>query len=190
MGKSTIMETASGIFFDINNPDPGLIILDDIAWHLAHINRFTGAGKYILSVAQHSSWMHDRFMEEGNERLALLALLHDAHETYTGDISSPFKNCPGVSDAIKPIQNRIQRAIYAALNVLPPLPSEERQVKLFDNYSLLAEAYHIVPSQGQGENWNIQPRPTPRMIRLMARRVGSFTAYRDFLAKAKNLLNA
>ncbi|AUR81612.1 HD domain protein [Vibrio phage 1.009.O._10N.261.51.C9] len=57
-----------------------------IARALSHINRFTGhVGAY--SVAQHSVMVARLLPEE----LKLSGLLHDAHESIVGDMSSPLK---------------------------------------------------------------------------------------------------
>src|SRR5690606_34633187 len=82
--------THSGQKVDLLDPDPSTIRLEDIAWHLAHINRFTGGAPW--SVAAHSI-LTVRLAHDANltpyQRLWLL--LHDAHEYVTGDIPHPMK---------------------------------------------------------------------------------------------------
>ncbi|MDM0011965.1 hypothetical protein QTH87_05870 [Variovorax sp. J22P168] len=66
--------------------------IDDIAHQLANINRFHGATTRPYSVAEHSllcSEIAQRAMAKPITQLA--ALLHDAHEIYTNDLSSPAK---------------------------------------------------------------------------------------------------
>ncbi len=54
--SSSAIETVSGRFVDIANPNPADIIPSDIAWALSHIPRFCGHTKHALpyTVAQHS----------------------------------------------------------------------------------------------------------------------------------------
>jgi hypothetical protein len=66
--------------------------IEDIAFGLAHINRFNGAaGGY--SVAQHSVNCVDllRATKRYTPLLAMATLLHDAHEVVVGDIIRPIK---------------------------------------------------------------------------------------------------
>lgn len=71
---------------------PLSIRIEDIAFALAHINRFTGhVGAY--SVAEHSVHvMHEAMRHApGNVAVARAALMHDAHEVLVGDVASPLK---------------------------------------------------------------------------------------------------
>ena len=55
--------------------------IQDIAWNLAHIARFTGSFPFHYSVAQHSILLSHRMEAVGHNREACLAgLLHDAAE--------------------------------------------------------------------------------------------------------------
>lgn len=79
--------TYSGIAFDLLNPRPEDVRVEDIAHHLSLLCRFTGAVRSHYSVAQHSVMVADMLPEP----LRLAGLLHDAHEAYLGDWSSPLK---------------------------------------------------------------------------------------------------
>jgi hypothetical protein len=85
--RPTWIQTYTGRAFDLLNPDPSVICVEDIAHHLALINRFTGASRVGYTVAQHSV----RVAQLLPARLRLAGLLHDAAEAYTGDWSSPLK---------------------------------------------------------------------------------------------------
>lgn len=81
----------SGIRFWPLDPRPEDVRIDDIAFALAHTNRFNGhCGTY--SVGEHSvrvSWL---LGERGADRkLALAGLLHDAAEAYVSDLPRPLK---------------------------------------------------------------------------------------------------
>ena len=64
------------------------IDIKDIAHSLSLTCRYNGHGKYLYSVAEHCIRMVD-IVSENNK---LWALLHDAAETYIGDICKPIKN--------------------------------------------------------------------------------------------------
>lgn len=85
-------QTGSNRAVDLINPRPEMIDLKvDVAEGLARIARFSGqitSGPY--SVAQHCVMGADALMREtGDTTLAAAFLLHDAHEAYIGDITSP-----------------------------------------------------------------------------------------------------
>jgi len=66
--------------------------IEDIAHQLSMINRFCGATKRPYSVAEHSLFVSELLQRDGRSAIAQLAgLMHDAHETYTNDVSSPAK---------------------------------------------------------------------------------------------------
>jgi hypothetical protein len=79
--------TASGLTFNLLEPDPNLIEIEDIAHALSHICRFTGHTREFYSVAEHSIYVSNLVQPPH----ALAALLHDAAEAYIGDVSSPLK---------------------------------------------------------------------------------------------------
>ena len=55
--ESICIHTFSGIAFDLLNPQPEMILMEDIAHSLAIINRSNGAAKFPYSVAQHSLYV-------------------------------------------------------------------------------------------------------------------------------------
>ncbi len=69
------------------------VCIEDVAHHLALINRFSGASRVPYSVAEHSLRMSYLVPQEaeGPDDLRLEALLHDATEAYLGDIIRPVK---------------------------------------------------------------------------------------------------
>jgi uncharacterized protein len=70
----------------------------DIACSLAQINRFNGHCNRPYSVAEHSLLVADLALQEGKSAvIQLAALMHDAHEPYTGDMTSPAKHAIGLS---------------------------------------------------------------------------------------------
>ena len=87
----TVIKTVLGRYFDLAKPREQEYPIEEIAWHLAHINRFTGAAEVPVNVAYHSVAV-SRYVPQEH---ALAALLHDAEEAYYGDISSPAKRLVG-----------------------------------------------------------------------------------------------
>lgn len=94
----TWMLTRFGRRFDLVAPKPSMVHIDDIAWHLAMINRFTGATTRPYSVAEHCLLVAEILERSvaGIDAMCLrAALLHDAPEAYTNDISTPMKRRVG-----------------------------------------------------------------------------------------------
>ena len=77
----------------LQKPQPETFDIGHIAHSLAQINRFTGHASRPYSVAEHSLLVCDiaerYFGLDVHGQLA--ALLHDAHEAYTTDLSTPAK---------------------------------------------------------------------------------------------------
>ena len=100
----TWIHTYSGIAWDLAMSRAENVRLNDIAHALARIARFTGHTRTtgIYSVAQHSLAVMRRARDlRAPPAVVLGALLHDAHETYLGDVSSPLASLlPGL-DALK-----------------------------------------------------------------------------------------
>ena len=90
----TWIQTASGRRFDLASPTTAMVDFDtDVPDALARLARFTGhIGSGPYSVAQHSVHCCDAvWRETGDPVAAAYALLHDAHEAYIGDWSTPLK---------------------------------------------------------------------------------------------------
>jgi len=85
--RTSTMLTTGGRTVDLLNITPEDIDLADISWALAHICRFSGHVRRHYSVAEHSINVA-RLLPEP---IKIYGLLHDAHEAYIGDISTPMK---------------------------------------------------------------------------------------------------
>ncbi len=84
------IQTFSGLAFDLAEPTPDMVAVEDIAHSLSLLCRYTGHCAWFYSVAQHSILVSE-IVAATEPRLALAALLHDAEEAYVGDWSSPLK---------------------------------------------------------------------------------------------------
>jgi 5'-deoxynucleotidase YfbR-like HD superfamily hydrolase len=108
------VQTRECVHFDLLQPYDSGVSLNDVAFALAHVNRFTGhVGAY--PVAHHSLLVAEVIHDAGGSPLEQLAgLLHDAHEAYTGDISAPMKQLLDSAD-LRAVEHRVQRAICHVL---------------------------------------------------------------------------
>lgn len=135
------IQTVSGRVIDLVNTDPAEVVPEDIAHALSQCNRYTGHARYPYSVALHTI----RCARMGlriDRRVALGALLHDAHEAYIADVASPLK-------LLLPEYNKIEAAIELVVqDALAPglsLNSRERgQVRDIDRRMLMTEAPHLL----------------------------------------------
>lgn len=82
------IKTISDTMVDLANPDPTTLHLADIAWGLGRQPRYNGHMVFDHTVAHHSIIMSHFVSEE----YAMEALLHDAAESYYGDIVWPVKH--------------------------------------------------------------------------------------------------
>lgn len=130
------IRTASGILFWPFDPRPEDIYLEDIAHHLSHLCRFTGASRRFYSVAQHS-WLVSVLCAPED---ALYGLLHDASEAYLNDIARPVKRrieLAGYRDA----EHRLQAVIYRRFGLSAHVPAS---VKKADELALHAELRDLI----------------------------------------------
>lgn len=81
----------SGIYVDMLRPEAAEINITDIAWSLSMQCRFGGCCSRHYSVAEHSIFVA-AVVPEG---LRFEGLMHDAHEAYTQDINTGFKQALG-----------------------------------------------------------------------------------------------
>lgn len=96
----------------INKED---VDLEDIAHHLACINRFTGAIKFPISVAQHVVCVSRLLDGTGYEEQGLH---HDDSEAYLNDMSKWLKGAPEMA-AYREAEARAQVACYNAFEIPP-----------------------------------------------------------------------
>ena len=137
-----MIQTYSGKMFDILNPEPSNICIEDIFHALSNVCRFTGHSTPFYSVADHCvnvcKYLRDRGKKETKQsrELLLFGLLHDASEAYIGDVSTPLKI---LLPTYKMIEGRIQEAIFFKFVGRLPTSSEENVIKLADTRMLIIE---------------------------------------------------
>ncbi len=91
----TWIQTWTGRQFWPMDPKPEEVFIEDIAWMLAGQNRWKGATKMPISIAQHSVLVS----RVCDPEFAMQGLLHDATEAYLGDMAGPIK--PFFPDFVK-----------------------------------------------------------------------------------------
>lgn len=135
----------------------GVPSLRDIAISLSRMPRFSGHGRVWWSVLDHSLYVSHLAESTGRElwpnspnmprALALAGLLHDAHESMTCDVPTPFKDT-WLRAAQGDMDIRLMDAYfpggYVAYNAL------KDEVKDLDRRALLSEARWI----GPGSVWS------------------------------------
>lgn len=139
--KPTWIQTWSGRAFDLANPTPEQVYVEDIAAALKKIPRFTGHTGWIWTVYDHTMLVCSIVSDKGHASAVPYALLHDAHEAYVGDWSTPLKNALGADyTPLNRLEARIAKAIHtrAGLDWPPPLAVQEI-VKEADKLALMWE---------------------------------------------------
>lgn len=128
--------TWSGIHFDLENPTPEMVRIEDIAHALSHICHWGGHSRGFFSVAQHSLLVS----RHADSDLALWGLLHDSAEAYLGDISRPLKR---VIPQFKDLELRVMEVVAAKFGLPWPEPHGLKQI---DNFVLCMEARDLMPA--------------------------------------------
>jgi hypothetical protein len=151
----TWIETYSGKKFDLLDPTPDQVDLRDIAHALARINRFTGHTSPVISVAEHSLWVHALVLREHPEDPLLLAhaLLHDAAEACVGDVSAPLKLAMREKHGsgltwFDTIELEVQAVILEALGLPMPAADQKAIIRRADLVSLVTERRVFMPHTG------------------------------------------
>lgn len=97
---------------------PEDVDIDDIAHHLATLNRFVGALRHPVSVAQHSICVSRLLRGWMGPQFALYGLLHDASEAYLGDVSKWLKGQPGMA-FYREAEEKAEAVIYRKYGLEP-----------------------------------------------------------------------
>lgn len=170
------VQTHNGLAMDLANPRVEDVHQHDIAVALARLLRFAGHTIEPFSVGQHSvlvlrilDWM---WMERGHvvpAEMRLAALLHDAHEAYMGDISTPVANLPGMQRPVYALKGRLQRVIHLAFGLPAALPDEWlRTIAHADRVALATEKRDLM--MPEPKPWAPLPDPAPFDLRSFAYR--------------------
>jgi 5'-deoxynucleotidase YfbR-like HD superfamily hydrolase len=150
----TSMRTISGKMVDYLDPQPDQILLGDIIRGLSRQPRYVGhtATDETWTVADHlvlcvalARHMHP----DAPAEFFAAVFLHDAPESFTADLPSPFKNALkvlGAYDALKTIEKGLDRAIHLKFGIPYPLPEPwPAMIKEIDQLSFRIEESHFRP---------------------------------------------
>jgi hypothetical protein len=149
--------TRSGMLVPLNQPTKDHIRLGDIAHALARIPRFNGHTVEPWSVADHSRLVARLLPDDAPPTLRLAALLHDAHEAYLGDITSPVAEALRRGADAGPLEGLkvlFDTAIAAALAFSPELFHDPR-IRHADRLALAIERHALMPAH---------PTPWPGLL--------------------------
>lgn len=148
--------TAHGRAFYLRDPRPEEVFIDDIAHSTSQLCRFTGHTRIFMSVAHHALVVARVLIDLGRPDLELYGLLHDAHEAYYGDMSSPLKS---LLPEYKAIEERGWHAVadrFGLPRVAPP------EIKEADLIARAMEKRDVMPDMAI---WSALPPPHPRRIK-------------------------
>lgn len=143
-----IIDTASGVRLDLDDPHPENNKIEDVAGGLSKVCRFGAQPIEYYSVAQHALLVRRLVVEGGYPELELAALHHDSHEAYLCDIPTPLKRkISKATDVYAEVCKTFDRAIAEAFDFeLPEEGSREKAIiKHADNRALLMEAARLLP---------------------------------------------
>ena len=172
----TWMQTVSGMPVDLLEPKPEMILLGDIAHALARMPRFCGhtIGDWPWNVAQHSLLVESLMPTNSSASDRLVALLHDAHEAYVGDLITPVKQAmnmiPRSSTYADPpafaftnIASKLDTAIWKAFGLEPSTATYDA-VRKADMLALAVEKEVLTaPARREWDRLPALPDPLPQL---------------------------
>jgi uncharacterized protein len=135
------------------------IDVSDIACSLAQTNRFTGHASRPYSVAEHSLLVADLASVAGHSVVVQLAcLMHDAHEAYTGDQSSPAKRAIGLPWVA--FERQQADHVRRSLGLITAFQSHHDVIHRFDMVALATERRDLTPWRpGRHRTWPLLDTP-------------------------------
>jgi uncharacterized protein len=146
--------TATGAAVDLLAPTQDMICPLDISQSLSMTCRFSGAAEKFISVAEHSVNVARHLAAKGySKEVQLHGLLHDAHEAYLGDMTTPVRRAiyasiksdhpVGVADAFSnawsDLKTQLDAVIFATLGLPTPDKDSHNAVGHADRAVLMAE---------------------------------------------------
>lgn len=175
----TWIQTLDGKRFNLSRPSAEVIDPHTLAVCLARKCRFGGHCREFYSVAQHSVLVCDL---TPSPSLKLAALLHDAHEAYSGfgDVLRPAKWLnKHVESFLRKHTLNIDAAIASRFNVTHPFHHDS--IKHADNVALATEARDLMEEPPCP--WEQLPAPHFEIIEPLS----IDESYRRFMARLHEL---
>lgn len=132
--KNTI-RLMSGRYLDLKDPQPDQFDIVDIAAGLSKICRFGGQIQRFYSVAEHLVWAHFVAYQDGRDTQTLrAAFMHDAAESFLGDVVKPLKD---MLPEYRAIEDRMTAVIAAKYDI--DFDATKAVVDEIDHALLIAE---------------------------------------------------
>lgn len=133
--------------------------INTIAKALSRLNRFCGHTSRPYSVAEHSLLVCDILLDQGyNCMVQMAGLLHDAHEAYIGDVSSPIKAELGA--VWESFEHRHMQALRRHFALITTFTSYRREIKQADLVALATERRDLLDyTPGVDRPWAILDTP-------------------------------
>lgn len=202
---STFILTASGAEYHLGGPRQrdndrvnGAITIEIVAHSLSQINRFTGHAIRPYSVAEHSLLCVAIAEQlQLGPWVRLSALMHDAHEAYVGDASSPAKWELGA--AWTSFEDTHARSVRRCFGLHEKLRQYADPVKLCDLMALATERRDLLLFQPRKNSpWPVLDRPGMEVpaadwidLNTLKRKQRDWTEWRElFLEKYHELRSA
>lgn len=145
----TWMLTSTGAVVDLRFVGAHRISALDIASALSKINRFNGHTSRLYSVAEHSLHVVRVLEDElhvADPRALFAGLLHDAHEAYVGDLSTPLKQVLGARWA--EVELHVEQQVHARFGTWAALQTHRDAIKRADLLMLGVERRDLLPPGG------------------------------------------
>lgn len=165
-------------YYNFLQPTAFYYDIDDIARTLSKICRFGGRMHRFYSVASHSVYVSLIVPPQH----AMAALLHDAAEAFTGDLSSPLK---ALLPDYKAIESGIEEAIFAQLGLEYPFNSVIKHADLCilasERRDLLTKRYDV------GVKWEYENDPSVKPVNFPIRPLGHVQSYNLFMQRYAQL---
>jgi len=201
----TWKQTYTGRKFDLHNPTPDQVHWADIGYQLAGLRRFDGALVGDWSVADHSLLVARIIREQGGDQRAQLhGLLHDAHEAYIGDLTTPVKQALAatgsgkeITDAWQDLERRIDAVIFVKAGLsregddMLDFANQCSRVKAADSLALTAEAFTFFASGPRPDfldqlDW-LDKYTVSELQRMCGEPLGREAAAREFVRRVHAL---
>lgn len=150
------ISTYTGRRFYIFEPKEEDIDINDIARALSMLCRFNGHIKKFYSVAQHSVMVSHIV----DAKYAMEGLLHDATESYVGDLIRPIKR---FMPEFKDVENKLELAVAQRFGL--DFASNHDEIKKADNIALVTEARDLLTTQVIMDSFDESIKALPKRIK-------------------------
>ena len=142
----------SGTAFYLSRPTQDMVHLDDIAWACSKLERWNGHLHFSWSVAEHQILVAYLLKDEP-PRVQLTGLMHDAGETFYGDLSSPLKS---LFPEFREWCHSIDKVIADKFGLIYPWPeavtAADKRALMLENVALMREPFpELLPKETKTE---------------------------------------